>query len=53
MARKMLIKMTCCGDCPFYNHSKHKCNKGAIKEDDPKSPFFDDCPFEYVEWRDE
>lgn len=29
MKRIIEIEIGYCGDCPFYNWKRHKCNKGA------------------------
>lgn len=34
----------CCGECGYYNWGKHRCQAGAKKENDPRDPFYDDCP---------
>ena len=33
-----------CGECGFYDFKRHKCKRGAHVENDPKSPYYDDCP---------
>ena len=41
--------ITCCGDCFYYDWNKKRCKRGASKDDDPKGPFFVDCPLPSVE----
>lgn len=50
MAKRYIkIKIDCCGDCPYYNYRRHKCLKGAMKENRAYDPFYDDCPLEWEE----
>ena len=48
MDRIIEIEVSCCGDCPYYNHNLHKCKKGASDEGDPRDAFYADCP---LKWR--
>ena len=41
--------ITCCGDCIYYDWKKKRCKRGASQDDDPKGPFFADCPLPSVE----
>lgn len=41
--------ITCCGDCIYYDWKKKLCKRGASQDDDPKAPFFADCPLPSVE----
>lgn len=50
MNRIIEIEIGCCGDCPYYNWEKHKCDKGAIDEGTPRDRlFYKDCP---LKWRE-
>ena len=33
-----------CGECADYDKKKHRCKRGASREDDPRNTFYDDCP---------
>lgn len=35
--------ISCCGDCVYYDHKKHKCKNGYNDESNPKSHFYNDC----------
>lgn len=37
-----------CAECANYSKEKHRCTLGATKEDDPRNPFYDDCPLPEV-----
>ena len=37
-----LIKI--CAECADYDMKKHRCRRGATREEDPRNPFYDDCP---------
>ena len=37
-----------CAECANYSTKKHRCTLGASKEDDPRNPFYDDCPLPEV-----
>ena len=41
--------ITCCGDCIYYDWKKKRCKRCASQDDDPKAPFFADCPLPSVE----
>lgn len=41
---KEYVKITCCGDCIYYDWKKHKCKRGAVQEGKPQDHFFRDCP---------
>lgn len=41
--------ITCCGDCFYYDWNKKRCKRGTSQDDDPKAPFFADCPLPSVE----
>lgn len=42
-----LIKL--CGECADYDKKKHRCRRGANREDDPRNTFYDDCPMQDFE----
>ena len=53
MSDKKRIKgISYCGECINYNHKKHRCELGAKQENNPKDPFYDDCPIPDVEQLD-
>lgn len=33
-----------CSECANYSMKRHCCILGAIKETNPRDPFYDDCP---------
>ena len=33
-----------CGECADYDMKKHRCKRGAHIEENPRNPFYDDCP---------
>ena len=33
-----------CAECADYDKKKHRCRRGAIREDDVQNTFYDDCP---------
>ena len=37
-----------CAECADYDKRKHCCRRGASREDDPRNPFYDDCPLPEV-----
>ena len=37
-----------CAECADYDKRKHCCKRGASREDDPRNPFYDDCPLPEV-----
>lgn len=37
-----------CGECSNYSFKKHRCLLGAHVEENPRDPFFDDCPLPEV-----
>lgn len=37
-----------CGECSDYSFKEHRCLLGAHVEEDPRDPFFDDCPLPEV-----
>lgn len=49
MARIIEIEIGCCGECPYYSMKKHKCQRGAADEGDPREHFFRDCPLPWHE----
>ena len=49
MARIIEIEIGCCGECPYYSMKKHKCQRGAADEGDPRERFFRDCPLPWHE----
>lgn len=50
MSKRILeIEVGCCGDCPYYNYKKHKCEKGAIDEGEATDKFYVDCPLNWYE----
>lgn len=49
MARVIEIKIGCCGECPYYSMKKHKCQRGAVDEGEPREHFYRDCPLPWHE----
>ena len=49
MNRIIEIEIGCCGECPFYNWERHKCDKGATDCGGAGSRFHKDCP---LKWRE-
>ena len=41
--------ITYCGECADYDHKKHRCKRGANRENNPQDKFYDDCPLPDVE----
>ena len=39
MARIIEIEIGCCGECPYYSMKKHKCQRGAVDEGEPRDQF--------------
>lgn len=37
-----MIKL--CAECADYDTKRHRCRRGASREDNPRNPFYDDCP---------
>lgn len=33
-----------CAECADYDRKRHRCRRGASREDDPRNTFYDDCP---------
>ena len=49
MARIIEIEIGCCGECPYYSMKKHKCQRGAVDEGEPRDHFYRDCPLPWHE----
>lgn len=49
MARIIEIEIGCCGECPYYSMGKHKCQRGATDEGEPRDHFYRDCPLPWHE----
>lgn len=49
MTRIIEIEINCCGDCPYYNYKKHRCDNGATDEGNATDAFYADCPLSFRE----
>ena len=36
--------ITICSECASYDMKKHRCRRGANLEENPRDPFYDNCP---------